>query len=176
MNSNSRYVEDYKFDNCRRDRDRDRDRRQEAEVQLKCSSSSSVTIPVLAAAGSTFTATSLSVNTRKFCNPCTRLDFTSNITLPVGFSGTLTFQVYKQCRNQIAPVPVGPAFTFARTVALTIGESTAFSFFICDCDNCDDDCCTYTVVITNTSPILLGATITNATLSALTVSETHKCC
>ena len=178
MNSNSRYLED-NYESCRKDRrddDRDRDRKPQAQVALKCSAPGSVTIPVLADPGSTFTPTSLSVNAAKFCNPCTKLEFTSNITAPVGFIGTLSFQIFKQCRNQFTPVPVGPAFTYSRTVALVVGEANTFSFFICDCDSCNDDCCTYSVVITNLTAITLGATITNATLSALTVSETSKCC
>ncbi len=181
MNSNSRYLEDNYYEPCRKDRrdhddrDRDRDKKNQTEVTLKCSSPGSVAIPVLADPGSTFTPTSLTVNTSKCCNPCTKLEFTSNITLPVGFVGTLSFQIFKQCRNQFTPVPVGPAFTFARTVALVVGEASTFSFFICDCDSCNDDCCTYSVVITNQTAIELGATITNATLSALTVCQVNKC-
>lgn len=175
MNSNSRYLED--TDACRRDRREPdcRDKKQQAAAALKCSSPGSATIPILAAPGSTFTPTSLTVNTSHFCNPCTRLDFTSNITLPIGFLGTLSFQIFKQCKNQLTPVPVGPAFTFARTIALVVGESSTFSFFICDCDSCNDDCCTYSVVITNQTAILLGATITNATLSSLTTNQVNKC-
>jgi hypothetical protein len=180
MNSNSRYLEDNYYEPCRKDRrdhdDRDRDRdKKNQEVALKCSAPGSVAIPILADPGSTFTPTSLTVNTKKFCDPCTKLEFTSNITLPVGFLGTLSFQIFKQCRNQFTPVPVGPAFTFARTVALVVGESSTFSFFVCDCDTCNDDCCTYSIVITNQTAILLGATITNATLSALTVENKCNC-
>jgi hypothetical protein len=170
---NSRYLEDTGA--CRRDYDRDRVKKT-CDVALRCSTPGTVNIPILADPGATYTATSLTVNTRNFDNPCIRLDFTSNINLPVGFLGTLTFQVYKQCRNNLAPVPIGPAFTFARTVALIVGESSSFSFFICDCDSCGDDCCTYSVVITNTTPILLGATVTNATLSSLAVDQNRCGC
>lgn len=174
MNSNSRYIEDA----CRNDRrDSDnRNKRPQAAVALKCSSPGSVAVPALAAPGSTFTPTSLTVNNTTFCNPCTKLEFTSNLIVPIGFTGTLSFQVFKQCRNQFTPVPVGPAFTFARTVALVVGASDTFSFFICDCDSCNDDCCTYSVVVTNQTIITLGLTITNATLSALTANQGNGCC
>lgn len=176
MNSNSKYIDNY--DSCGRERISPdfgrKERRQQAAI-VKCSSPGSVIIPALAAPGSTFTPASLTLNTDGICNPCTRLDFTSNITAPVGFIGTLSFQVFKQCRNQFAPIPVGPAFTYARTIALVVGETNTFSFFICDCDSCDNECCTYTVVITNLSAITLGATINNATLSATTASQTNSC-
>lgn len=172
MNSNSRYIED--TDTCRRDKDRGR-RDRDCPTLIKCSSPGSVSIPVLATPGSTFTPTSLTINTFGLCNPCTKLEFTSNITALVGFIGTLSFQVFKQCRNQLTPVPVGPAFTFSRTVALVVGEASTFSFFICDCDSCNDDCCTYTVVITNQSAITLGATINNATLGAITTCQVSSC-
>lgn len=175
MNSNSRYIQDACIDD-RRDTDNRNKRPQQAAVALKCSSPGSVTVPALAEPGSTFTATSLTAKNTNFCNPCTKLDFTSNITVPIGFIGTLSFQVFKQCRNQFSPVPVGPAFIFARTVALVVGEANTFSFFICDCDSCNDDCCTYTVVVTNLSVVTLGLTITNATLSAITANQGNGCC
>ncbi|NLJ58827.1 MAG: DUF4489 domain-containing protein [Tissierellia bacterium] len=176
MNSNSRYIED----NCKRDRrDDDNRRRPQAAATLKCSAPGAVTIPALDAPGSTFTPASLTVRTSGFCNPCTKLEFTSNITLPALFAGTVSFQIFKQCRNQTTPVPVGPAFIFSRTVAVDLGESNTFSFFVCDCDDdCfdDSDCCTYSVVITNQSLLTLGLTITNATLSALTANQNNRCC
>lgn len=179
MNSNSSYF-DNNFDNCRRDRvspDSGRkEKRQQPAAIMKCSSPGAVNIPILADPGSTFTPTSLTVNTNGICNPCTRLDFTSNIIAGLGVSGTLTFQIFKQCRNQFAPVPVGPAFTYSRTVALTVGEANTFSFFVCDCDSCDNECCTYTVVITNQSAITVGLTINNATLSAITTSQANTSC
>ena len=175
MNSNSNYL-DSSFDYCRRPDGGRKDRRPSANTLMKCSSPGSVIIPALTDTGSTFTPASLTLNTNGICNPCTRIDFTSNITAPVGFLGTLSFQVYKQCRNQMSPVPIGPAFTFSRTLALVIGESSTFSFFICDCDSCDNDCCTYSVVITNLSAVTLGLTVNNATLSAITTSQICNPC
>lgn len=178
MNSNSNYYDD-NFDDCRRDKkdfDRSRkDKRHPCPTIVKCSSPGSVSVPVLAEAGTTFTPTSLTLNTACLCNPCTKLDFTSNINIPVGFAGTLSFQIFKQCRNQFTPVPVGPAFTFAKLIALVVGESSTFSFFVCDCDSCGDDCCTYTVVITNLNAIAVGLTVNNATLSATTTCQSNPC-
>ncbi|WP_313346469.1 DUF4489 domain-containing protein [Sedimentibacter sp.] len=179
MNSKSYCCNDIS-DFCRRDRNEDdsckRNRRPQSTTTLKCSTPSTVTIPILADPGSTFPTTSLSLKTPENSNCCTRLDFTSNIVVPVGFLGTLSFQIFKQCRNQLTPVPVGPAFTFARTVALVVGETSTFSFFICDCDfACDDECCTYSVLITNLSAITLGATISSATLSAISTCDEKTC-
>lgn len=184
MNSNSYIYDDY--DSCRR-RDCDNNRRRNdcdsrrapavSSATLKCGTPSTITIPILAAPGVTFPTTSVTVRNPEGSNCCTKLDFTSNIAVPVGFTGTISFQVFRQCRNQFTPVPVGPAFTFSELVAVVIGETTTFSFFICDCDSgCDDDdCCTYSVVITNLSAITVGLTITNATLSALTTCSENNC-
>lgn len=165
MNSNS-YYDDNDF--CPRNKP---DRRPQSTAALKCSTPSTVTIPALDAVGSTFPTTSLSVRSPRNSSCCTRIDFTCNITVPVGFIGTLSFQIFKQCRNQLTPVPVGSAFTFARTVAVAVGSADTFSFYICDCGtSCDDldECCTYSLIITNLSVITLGATINNATLSTIT--------
>lgn len=171
MNSNSYYYDDN--DNCRRNRN---DRRVLSTTTLRCSTPSTVTIPILAEPGATFPTNSLSLRTPKNSNCCTRLDFTSNIVVPIGFIGTLSFQIFKQCRNQFTPVPVGPAFTFARTIAVVVGSADTFTFSICDCDpNCDDECCTYSVVITNLSAITLGATVSNATLSAISTCTESSC-
>ncbi|WP_313371312.1 DUF4489 domain-containing protein, partial [Sedimentibacter sp.] len=102
MNSNSYFYDDN--DNCRRNRN---DRKPQSTTTLKCSTPSTVTIPILADPGSTFPTNSLSVRTPDNSTCCTRLDFTSNIVVPVGFIGTLSFQIFKQCRNQLTPVPVG---------------------------------------------------------------------
>lgn len=74
------------------------------------------------------------------------IEFTSNTVL-TGFSGTLTFQIVKYCRNQLGPILVGPQWNFSRGIATT--EATIFSFFVCDRDTCfDGPCCTYRALIT----------------------------
>lgn len=174
----SNYFYDDISDSCRRNRNEsDNCNDRVSSTIIRCSTPSTVTIPALEDLGATFPTTSLNLRTPSRSCCCTRLDFTSNIVVPVGFLGTISFQIFKQCRNQLTPVPVGPAFTFSRTVALVIGEANTFSFFICDCDpNCDDETCTYSVVITNLSVITLGLTVNNATLSAISACNENTCC
>ena len=52
------------------------------------------------------------------------------------------------------------------------------SFFICDSDSCENDCCTYTAVATVTTGIATAALpINNATLGAIaTCRESCKEC
>jgi hypothetical protein len=108
------------------------------------------------------------------CDPCVKLEFASNIITNVAFTGTISFQVFKLCRGQLQPIPIGPAWLFTNTLTLG-GTGETFSFFVCDCDSCFDDCCTYTVVATNTSAIVGGATIGNATLGAVATCGSGSC-
>ncbi|MBV7272817.1 DUF4489 domain-containing protein [Clostridiaceae bacterium UIB06] len=141
---------------------------------VKCGSPSSTTIPAATVAGTTFTVTSLTLDTSKLCDPTVKLEFASNIVAAVAFTGTINFQVFKICRGQLTPVPVGPAWTLSET-ALLFAET--FSFFICDCNFCYDECCTYTVVATVTSAVTVGTlAINNATLGAVAASGTGGCC
>ena len=148
------------------------------KVILKCGNPGSVSVPVRNAGTDplpTFTVTTVSVDTSKFCDPCIKFEVTSNINITTtGGSIALNFQIFKICRNQFAPIPVGPIFTFSRVG--TVVESNAFSFFVCDCNTCPDDCCTYSVVVTATTLSTgLVSSITNATISALVVEDTHSC-
>ncbi|CAB1246842.1 DUF4489 domain-containing protein [Clostridium sp. MT-14] len=133
---------------------------------VKCSCPNSTTLPAATVLGTTFTLTSLTLNTKGLKDPCVKLEFSSNLVAAVAFTGTVSFQVFKQCGNQVNPIPVGPASTFD-LVALVASET--FSFFVCDCDcNCFDDCCNYTVVATVTSAVTVGTlAINNATLGAI---------
>lgn len=178
MNSNSIYYDD-NYSPCKKDRkEHDCGKKEKKSICptiIKCGSPGSVTIPVIAAAGigTTFTATSLTLNNCGLCNPITKLEFTSNLVTGAAFTGTLSFQVFKQCRNQFAPVPVGPAFVYSEAAAVT--NASTFSFFVCDCDSCNDDCCTYTVVVTAQTAIAIGLSINNATLGAITTCGTNSC-
>jgi hypothetical protein len=188
MNSNSKFYDDYdpckkekccnEYDSCCR-KEKEREKEKEKKVFcptiVKCGCPGSARVP-LGSTG-TFTPASLTLNTKCFCNPCTKLEVTSNIIPDVlTTTGTLSFQVTKQCRNQFAPVPVGPAFTYSQLLAGSPAQ--AFSFFICDCDTCDHDCCTYRLDVTaTTAPLLGGITINNATLGAITTdSACNICC
>ena len=144
---------------------------------IKCGSPSSITIPAATVAGTTFTVSSLTLDNCGLCHPITKLEFASNLVTPIAFTGSINFQVFKLCRGQFTAVPVGPAWTF-NLVALLSSET--FSFFVCDCDSCFDECCTYTVVATVTSAVTVGTlNINNATLGAISTCSTcgkNSCC
>ena len=164
MNSMSKCHDDH--DNCRKEKDN-------CPTIIKCSCPSSTTIPVITTAGAAFPLTSLTVNTSGLCNPCTKLEVASNLVAPVAFTGTINFQVTKLCRGQNAPIPVGPAWTFSG-VALVSAQT--FSFFVCDCDSCFDDCCVYTLTATAATTTIGTLSINNASLGAITTCAHNKCC
>lgn len=143
---------------------------------IKCGCPSSTTIPVIAAATTTrsFTLASLTLDTRHLKHPCIKLEFASNPVAAAAFTGILSFQVFKQCANQITPTPIGPVWSFSRT-GLIFSET--FSFFVCDCDcSCFNGCCTYTVVATVASAVTVGTlSINNALLGAI-VTSSDPCC
>ena len=167
MNSNSKPCYNDKCDPCRRQQ------KTEVTAIVKCGTSGAATIPDATVIGTSFTPASLALNTSSLCNPCVRLEFTSNIIATL-FTGSISFQIFKQCSNQLTPVPIGPAFTYERLVAIT--ESNTFTFYICDCDACNKDCCTYTVVATVNAVTVGVFSINNATLSAVAASQANPCC
>lgn len=140
---------------------------------IKCGCPGSTTIPVITTAGADFPLTSLTLNTSCLCDPCTKLEFASNLVAAVAFTGTINFQVTKLCRSQSTPVPVGPAWTFS-AAGITFAET--FSFFVCDCDSCFDDCCIYTVTATAATTTLGTLSINNSTLGAISTCSGNKCC
>ncbi|OOM71299.1 hypothetical protein CLPUN_49830 [Clostridium puniceum] len=141
---------------------------------IKCSCPSSTTIPAAITVGTSFTVSSLTLDTSSLSDPCTKLEFASNLVAPVLFSGTINFQVFKLCKGQVTPVPVGPSWTFTRAAGVILSDT--FTFFVCDCDSCIDDCCTYTVVATVTAVIAGGISINNSTLGAISTCRSSKCC
>ena len=142
---------------------------------IKCGCPSSNTIPAGTTATTTFTLASLTLDTSCICDPSIKLEFASNPIL-TDFVGTVNIQVFKQCRHQFTPVPVGPVWTLSIATAVT--DARTFSFFICDSDSCDHDCCTYTVVATVVGTDTVGTlAINNATLGAIaTCRESCKEC
>ena len=177
MNSNSRYYhdDDCDCDPCGKEKKEKKEKKEVCPTIIKCSTPGAVTVPAASAVGTTFSPTSLTLNTACLCNPCTKIEFTSNL-VTTGFTGTLSFQVFKQCINQFTPVPVGPAFSYSEAAAVT--NASTFTFFICDCDSCFNDCCTYTVVVTVTAATGAASVlaINNATLGAIATCQTTGCC
>lgn len=136
---------------------------------LKCGSQGSVTLPTATTAGSIFTLATVNVDTKNYRKPCVKFEFASNIVTTAAII-SLNFQIFKQCKGQLTPLPVGPIWTFSRLVAIT--ESNTFTFFVCDCDICDDECCTYSIVATVAGVATVGVTaINNASLSAIIVDS-----
>lgn len=140
---------------------------------LRCGCPSGVTLPLATIAGTNFTVATVTVDTKGFKKPCIKFEFASNIVTTAAVL-TLNFQIFKQCKNQLVPIPVGPVWTFSRLAAVT--SSDTFSFFVCDCDICDAECCTYSVVATVAGVATVGVTsINNATLSAIVVDNGCGC-
>lgn len=145
---------------------------------IKCGCPSSVTLPTILVTdllqSRTFNVGSVTVDTSCLCNPITKLEFSSNIVTAVALPITLNFQVFKLCRCQTNPIPVGPVWTYSRLVGVI--EANTFSFDVCDCNSCFDDCCTYTVVVTVIGALAVGTSITNGTLIATSTCSTGNCC
>lgn len=136
---------------------------------LKCGTPGAVTLPLATIAGTNFNVANVTVDIKGFNQPCIKFEFASNIVTTAAVL-TLNFQIFRQCKNQLVPLPVGPIWTFSRLVAVT--SSDTFTFFVCDCDLCDSDCCTYSVVATVAGVATVGVTsISNATLSAIVVDN-----
>ena len=172
MNSMSRpHVNEDPACGCRREKEKEKD----AAVLLKCKTGFPLTITVDVTTGTTFNINTLSVNLEKFKNPCIKFEFAANIVTDAT-TATLSFQIFKQCKNQTTPTPIGPAWVYD-VDALT--GTDAFSFIVCDCDcdndSCFDECCTYTVVVTAVSTEIGTTIINNPTFSFLVVDNNCHC-
>lgn len=137
---------------------------------VRCGCPRSTLIPAATAAGNTITLATFTLDTSCICNPNIILEFASN-TIATAFRGTLTIRVLKQCRSQFTAVPIGSTWTLQLGVTggtATVTNANTFSFSICDSDNCNNDCCTYTVVATVGGAATVGTlAINNATLGAV---------
>lgn len=136
---------------------------------LKCGTPNSVTISASTSPGTAIAVTSVTLNTSCLCKPVVKLKFSSFINT-TNLIGDLNFQIFKLCDNQLRAIPIGSHFTFRRVRVATIAQT--FTFFICDCDTCFNDCCTYTVMVT--SNITRGtADINAASLTAFAIERTN---
>ena len=171
MNSMSRGYND----SCGKEKRREEEKHCPTIIKCGCPTTSSVTTTTTALTA-TATIASVTVNNECLCDPITKLEFATIIS-PVGgaFPGTITVRVFKQCRYQFTPVPIGPAWTVTLT---TPGLTIPLSFFICDSDSCDNDCCTYTVEATATSAAATDAgtiTFNNSTVGAISTCKSNRC-
>lgn len=110
--------------------------------------------------------TSVSLDVRGQSDETVRilLIFTAILNLPLDVVAVFNFQILRS--NGTSTIPVGPTFTFSKTVAVLAAESFAFQFFD---SNLEPGMYTYTVTLAPGSLIAVtpGTTITNATLSAI---------
>ncbi len=112
-----------------------------------------------------FNVAALSIDTSKYRNPCIKLEvsFTAN---PIALVA-LRLQIVRQCKTQL-PVIVGGTWTYSAATG-----SNTVTFFACDKDFCNQDCCTYYLQIFNDTIIAGPLILSNITLSALVVDP---CC
>jgi len=115
------------------------------------------------------TVVSVTLNAGKLRDPSILLHFTGIVSLPLGISVTLNFEVLR-VKDNGAPIKVGSTYTFS-TLA-TVLESESFAFQLFDA-GLEPGTYTYSVVLSTNSIIDItpGLTIVNATLSALGVAE-----
>ena len=111
----------------------------------------------------------VSISTEGMKNPTILLDFSSILSLPLGISVTLNFQIRRSIDDG-ASVKVGSTYTFATLVEIL--EAQSFSFQFADVDVAPGHY-TYSVELSTNSIIDItpGLTIPNATLSALAVDN-----
>ena len=174
MNSMSRGY----YETCGKEKVRE----EKCPTIIKCGCPSTVQLPVITTGTTNVTVASLNLDTSCLCDPVISLSFSAAFTSVVALvTGGISLQVYKQCRNQISPTPIGPSWPVVGLLetALLIGGPIYPSFTICDTDSCFNDCCTYTVVATITGIVgaTVGAAFNNASLSAIaTCKEScHSC-
>ncbi|MCF0149129.1 MAG: DUF4489 domain-containing protein [Clostridium sp.] len=140
-------------------------------IIIKCGCPSSVPISTTTDRPTITTIAAVTVDKSCLCDSVTKLDFATNIsTVNEGFMGTLSFRIFRQCNNQSIPVAVGS--TWSRVIMAA--GSMMVSFFICYLDSCENDCCTYTVVLTATATNAGVVTVSNASLAA-TVTCNNSC-
>lgn len=148
------------------------------ETFVKCGCPSSTALPVVAVGLPTqeVALSSLTLDTSCICNPRIKIDFTTNLVVPIAalLLGGINIQVFKQCKNQLTRVPVGPSFTVGPLIV--VGSQTV-SFFVCDSDTCSDNCCTYTAVasIPALAVVLVGGSLNNSTLAATVTCGDSGC-
>ena len=139
------------------------------QVALNASSGGAGPLPIITTLlASPINVVSTSIDTNRMGNTNNLLTFTSTISLPLGISVTLNFQIHRVYNNG-TPLNVGSTYTFATQVVVL--ESEAFSFQFLD-HNVPEGYYTYSVNLSTNSIIDVtpGATVNNAVLSVLAVA------
>ena len=170
MNSMSRGY----YDPCKKEKKVEK----ECPTIIKCGNPSSTALPVVGIGLPTqeLALASLTLDTSCLCDAKIKIDFTTNLVIPIAalLLGPISIQIFKQCRNEFTRVPIGSAVTVGPL--LVVGSQTV-SFFTCDSDSCDNDCCTYTAVamIPALAVALVGGSFNNSTLAATATCGSNKC-
>lgn len=139
------------------------------QVALNASSGGAGPLPLITTLlSSPINVVSTSIDTNGMGNTNNLLTFTSTISLPLGISVTLNFQIQRVYNNG-TPMNVGSVYTFSTTVVAL--EAEAFSFQFMDA-NVPEGYYTYAVNLSTNSivDITPGATVNNAVLSVLAVA------
>lgn len=112
----------------------------------------------------------VTINTGGMRTPVILLTFTSVISLPLGVSVTLNFEIHRSY-NGGAPVSIASTYTFKTLVVLAEAESFSFQYFD---NNLPPGSYTYSVQLSTNSwvDITPGVTV-GATLSALAVDNSY---
>lgn len=139
-------------------------------VQLNASTGGAGPLPIITTLlADPINVVNVTIDTTGMNDPAVLLGFTSIISLPVGISVTLNFEITRSL-NGGAPVNVGSTYTFSTLVTVLEAESFAFQFFD---NNLAAGVYTYSVQLSTNSVIDItpGLTVNNATLSALAVDN-----
>ncbi len=139
-------------------------------VQLNASTGGAGPLPVITTLlANPINVVNVSIDASGMREPVVLLDFSSIISLPVGISVTLNFEVTRSL-NGGAPVNVGATYTFSTLV--NVLEAEAFGFKLYD-SSLVPGVYTYSVRLSTNSIIDVtpGLTVNNATLSALAVAN-----
>ncbi len=145
-------------------------RRDDRAVQLNASTGGAGPLPIITTLlAAPIPVVDVTIDTKGMRNPAVLLNFTSIISLPVGISVTLNFEL-KRSLDGGPPVSVGSTYTFSTLVTVLEAESFGFQFFD---NNLAPGLYTYSVQLSTNSIIDItpGVTVTNATLSALAVDN-----
>ncbi len=151
-------------------RDERRDHRDSVGAVLNASTGGAGPLPIITTLlADPISVVSVTLDADRLCKPSILLTFTGIISLPLGVSVTLNFEVLR-IKNGGAPIKVGSTYTFSTIVSVLESESFAFQLFDA---NLDPGTYTYSVVLSTNSIIDVtpGLTIVNATLSGLAVDE-----
>jgi hypothetical protein len=139
-------------------------------VQLNASTGGAGPLPVITTLlANPINVVNVSIDASGMREPVVLLDFSRIISLPVGISVTLNFEVTRSL-NGGAPVNVGSTYTFSTLV--NVLEAEAFGFKLYD-SSLVPGVYTYSVRLSTNSIIDVtpGLTVNNATLSALAVDN-----